>query len=94
MAADSRKPQNDSTPLSDKAGLSNAAGHAIVSGGTTGGSFAKAVQWARSLRPFKGIIQDVRARAPYYVSDWTDAWDYRVIPATVLIFFAKCVFNL
>ena len=37
----------------------------------------------------RGIIRDVRARAPYYPSDWTDAWNYRVIPAIVLIFFAK-----
>ncbi|EGN98127.1 hypothetical protein SERLA73DRAFT_169180 [Serpula lacrymans var. lacrymans S7.3] len=36
-----------------------------------------------------GIIQDVRARAPWYRSDWTDAWNYRVVPATALIFFAN-----
>ncbi len=41
------------------------------------------------IRPFSGIIQDIRARAPYYLSDWTDAWNYRVIPATLLIFCAK-----
>lgn len=28
------------------------------------------------------MIKDIRARAPYYVSDWTDAWNYRVVPAT------------
>jgi hypothetical protein len=38
-----------------------------------------------------GIRRDIRARAPYYVSDWTDAWNYRVIPATALIFFANYV---
>lgn len=38
-----------------------------------------------------GIILDIKARAPYYPSDWTDAWNYRVVPATALIFFAKCV---
>ena len=37
----------------------------------------------------RGIVRDIRARAPYYVSDWIDAWNYRVIPAIVLIFFAK-----
>ncbi|KAI5122810.1 hypothetical protein M0805_000152 [Coniferiporia weirii] len=42
-----------------------------------------------STRPFHGIIQDIRARAPYYASDWSDAWNYRVIPATFLIFFAN-----
>ncbi|KAG1822625.1 HCO3 transporter family-domain-containing protein [Suillus subaureus] len=36
-----------------------------------------------------GIISDVRARTPWYFSDWTDAWNYRVIPATALIFFAN-----
>lgn len=36
-----------------------------------------------------GIISDVRARAPWYFSDWTDAWNYRVLPATALIFFAN-----
>jgi hypothetical protein len=41
-----------------------------------------------------GIILDVRARTPWYLSDWTDAWNYRVIPATALIFFAKYVSEL
>ncbi|KAG1879233.1 HCO3 transporter family-domain-containing protein [Suillus subluteus] len=36
-----------------------------------------------------GIISDVRARTPWYFSDWTDAWNYRVVPATALIFFAN-----
>lgn len=40
---------------------------------------------------FRGMINDVRKRAPYYVSDWTDAWNYRVVPATVYMFFAKSV---
>ncbi|QRV92636.1 HCO3- transporter family [Ceratobasidium sp. AG-Ba] len=49
------------------------------------------VQSRRSygLRPFAGMFADVKARAPYYVSDWTDAWTYRVIPATAMIFFAN-----
>lgn len=38
---------------------------------------------------FRGMINDVRRRAPYYASDWLDAWDYRVIPATVYMYFAK-----
>ena len=38
---------------------------------------------------FRGMINDVKRRAPYYWSDWTDAWDYRVIPATVYMYFAK-----
>jgi len=41
------------------------------------------------IRLFRGMIEDVKRRAPYYWSDWTDAWDYRVIPATVYMYFAK-----
>ncbi|EKM49721.1 uncharacterized protein PHACADRAFT_106746 [Phanerochaete carnosa HHB-10118-sp] len=47
------------------------------------------VAWLRSNSIGKGIIHDIRRRASYYVSDWTDAWNYRVIPAVVLIFFAN-----
>ncbi|KAH9922606.1 anion exchanging protein [Fomitopsis serialis] len=46
-------------------------------------------RWIRRLWIGSGMICDVRARAPYYISDWTDAWNYRVIPAIVLIFFAN-----
>lgn len=35
------------------------------------------------------MIDDVKRRAPYYASDWTDAWDYRVVPATVYMYFAN-----
>jgi len=38
---------------------------------------------------FRGMINDLRRRAPYYWSDWIDAWDYRVVPATVYMYFAK-----
>lgn len=41
------------------------------------------------IHPFRGMINDIRRRAPYYLSDYTDAWDYRVIPATVYMYFAK-----
>lgn len=44
-------------------------------------------RWIRRLG--FGIIYDIRARAPWYLSDWKDAYNYRVIPATALIFFAK-----
>jgi hypothetical protein len=37
------------------------------------------------------MVNDVRKRAPFYLSDWTDAWNYRVVPATVYMFFAKLV---
>ncbi|KAJ7202826.1 HCO3 transporter family-domain-containing protein [Mycena pura] len=39
--------------------------------------------------PGSGIYSDIRARAPFYLTDWLDAWNYRVIPATALIFFAN-----
>lgn len=41
------------------------------------------------VRLFRGMIDDVRRRAPYYASDWLDAWDYRIVPATVYMYFAK-----
>lgn len=41
------------------------------------------------IRLFQGMINDVRRRAPYYMSDWVDAWDYRVVPATIYMYFAK-----
>ena len=44
------------------------------------------------IRLFRGMINDVRRRAPFYWSDWTDAWDYRVVPATVYMYFAKYVY--
>lgn len=43
------------------------------------------------IKLFRGIVNDIRRRAPYYASDWTDAWDYRVVPATVYMYFAKYV---
>ena len=51
----------------------------------------KPLEWVQSVRLGSGILNDLRSRAPFYVSDWTDAWNYRVIPAIVLIFFAKSV---
>lgn len=45
--------------------------------------------WIACNRPFYGIINDIHARIPFYISDWKDAYDYRVIPATAMIFFAK-----
>ncbi|KAL1408759.1 hypothetical protein Q8F55_005572 [Vanrija albida] len=39
--------------------------------------------------PFYGMARDIRARIPWYASDWTDAWNYRVIPSTWFIFFAN-----
>lgn len=41
------------------------------------------------IRLFRGMIDDLKRRTPYYWSDWTDAWDYRVVPATIYMYFAK-----
>lgn len=41
------------------------------------------------IRIFQGMIHDIRRRAPFYWSDWVDAWDYRVVPATVYMYFAN-----
>lgn len=50
----------------------------------------RGVRWWK-IRWFKGMVDDVKRRAPFYLSDWTDAWDYRVVPATVYMYFAKYV---
>lgn len=49
-------------------------------------------KWWR-IRFFRGMMNDVKRRAPYYWSDWTDAWDYRIVPATVYMYFAKYVLS-
>ncbi|KAK9466142.1 HCO3 transporter family-domain-containing protein [Lipomyces arxii] len=39
---------------------------------------------------FRGMRNDIKHRLPYYISDWTsDAWNYRIIPATVYMYFAN-----
>ncbi|KAL8873137.1 MAG: hypothetical protein Q9174_001342 [Haloplaca sp. 1 TL-2023] len=43
--------------------------------------------WKTQL--FKGMSNDIRRRAPFFWSDWKDAWDYRVVPATIYMYFAK-----
>src|SRR5271169_518241 len=48
--------------------------------------------WDRlGIHPFQGMWKDIQRRAPYYVSDWTDALTYRVIPSTFDMFFKKYV---
>lgn len=51
-------------------------------------SASRAPRWWK-IRLFRGMVNDVRRRAPFYWSDWKDAWDYRVVPATVYMYFAK-----
>lgn len=50
---------------------------------------AKSAWW--TVHPFRGMIGDIKRRAPHYWGDWTDAWDYRVVPATIYMYFAKYV---
>ena len=57
---------------------------------STQASSSKSEKWWR-VRLFRGMLNDVKRRAPYYWSDWADAWDYRIVPATVYMFFAKYV---
>lgn len=59
-----------------------------ASRGTRSSKPPRAPKWWK-IRLFRGMINDVRRRAPYYWSDWKDAWDYRVVPATVYMYFAK-----
>lgn len=59
-----------------------------ISRETTRSSHRRTPKWYK-IRWFKGMIGDIKRRAPYYWSDWKDAWDYRVVPATVYMYFAK-----
>ncbi|PGH18141.1 hypothetical protein AJ79_00770 [Helicocarpus griseus UAMH5409] len=55
---------------------------------TTTTTRSSADKWWR-IHFFQGMIGDIKRRGPYYASDWTDAWDYRVVPATVYMYFAN-----
>ncbi|CCK70712.1 Bor1p KNAG_0F00430 [Huiozyma naganishii CBS 8797] len=44
-------------------------------------------RWKRFPVLGKGIYLDLKDRLPYYISDWTDSWDYRVIPSLVETYF-------
>ena len=50
----------------------------------------KSSTWWR-IKWFWGMRNDIKRRAPFYTSDWVDAWDYRVIPATVYMYVTKYV---
>lgn len=54
------------------------------------GSGRRSSGWWK-VQLFRGMVNDLRRRAPFYASDWVDAWDYRVVPATVYMYFAKYV---
>lgn len=51
---------------------------------------------ARRLHPLRwvrylgyGVYNDIKTRLPYYRSDFTDGWNYRVVPSTTFIFFTN-----
>lgn len=54
-----------------------------------GRSFLHSVGSISLGTPFKGIYRDLKHRLPYYVSDWTDGFNYRVIPATIYMYFTN-----
>ncbi|GAD96714.1 conserved hypothetical protein [Paecilomyces variotii No. 5] len=54
----------------------------------TSNTMTRNARWWK-VRLFRGMVNDIKRRAPYYWSDWKDAWDYRVVPATVYMYFAK-----
>lgn len=58
-------------------------------GGRVGYATPKSTDKWWKIHLFRGMVNDIRRRAPYYWSDWRDAWDYRVVPATVYMYFAK-----
>lgn len=41
--------------------------------------------------PFAGMIRDVRGRLPHYLSDWKIALSYRILAATIRIFFLNAI---
>ena len=80
----SQTTEADEAVMSPPANLSRHASRTSASRAST-----KEPWWKIHL--FRGMINDLRQRLPYYTSDWVDAWDYRVVPATVYMYFAKSV---
>ena len=72
-----------------KPGSRTASGNEPVSPGLDGEFPLLSPSSPDPMSEFRGMINDLRRRAPYYWSDWRDAWDYRVVPATVYMYFAK-----
>lgn len=50
--------------------------------------FEKKLRW-RNPKLGQGIYNDIKARVPVYASDFKDAYNYRVIPSVVYIFFTN-----
>lgn len=43
----------------------------------------------RVFHPGRGMYHDVKRRLPYYWSDITDAFTYRVVASTIRMYFVK-----
>ncbi|KAM3081059.1 hypothetical protein ACMFMG_005015 [Clarireedia jacksonii] len=63
--------------------------HVLHTANTNASTRTRHVPKWYKVRLFKGMIDDVKRRAPYYWSDYRDAWDYRVVPATIYMYFAN-----
>lgn len=66
--------------------------HVLTSDGGHHGDATSSRSIRRSwwkIKWFHGVTNDIRRRAPFYWSDWSDAWDYRVVPATVYMYFVS-----
>ncbi|ORX41176.1 HCO3 transporter family-domain-containing protein [Kockovaella imperatae] len=82
--------QFTSTPTLQDGRDSNTKSHAAVHAvGKLASKAADGDKWSWMPRIGAGMRNDIRKRAPWYVSDWTDAWNYRVVPSTLFIFFAN-----
>ena len=68
------------------------AGRANTHRTTASAAGAKGQWWKTKL--FRGMVNDIRRRSPYYWSDWKDAWDYRVVPVTIYMYCAKYVLSI
>ncbi|KAI9727642.1 MAG: hypothetical protein M1828_005870 [Chrysothrix sp. TS-e1954] len=91
-----RQPKEEDAPASPSPDSSDASNGPAkrtdarpgVSRTTTGASYHKPPKWWR-IYWGRGMWRDVKRRAPCYGSDFLEAWDYRVIPATVYMYFAN-----
>lgn len=60
----------------------------------TGRSLKQRKEGAARADPRPSSLDSLLQRAPFYVSDWTDAWNYRVLPATAFVFFSNVLVSL
>lgn len=70
------------TPVGSRTGLDRRKGD-TESGGHGRTAARKQAWYIRWIKGWgSGMRNDIIHRLPYYASDWTDAWNYRVVPAT------------